>query len=339
MTIQNTIVKNISIGNGSTTQWPYTFACPEDHPEYIKVYITDADGAITQTTAFSVNMTTKLVTYPLSGDPLTADEKITIARELPLYQLLNLVNQGAFYAEDLEVTYDEIVMMVQQINEKLSRAFTVSLDIVANTIDLTLPMQAGYGWRVSDDGTKIEAMKNPETVLAECEVVKDETESIKNTAEAYKDTAGESAAIASTSAVEASSAADLAKAWAQSSDSPDGTNNKSSKSWAAIAESNATAAATSATYCKAMAAEGYVYDYTKTYEPGEACMTSEGNLWRCVAESTGEIPSTSSKWVSVSVVNTNTFEPDENGDLMPLIYPKQSGQFDIDDNGDIEPAE
>lgn len=46
MTVQNLIVKNIGLGNGSTTQWPYTFACPEDHPEFIKVHVRNAAGEL-----------------------------------------------------------------------------------------------------------------------------------------------------------------------------------------------------------------------------------------------------------------------------------------------------
>jgi len=141
MTVQNLIVKNIASGNGSTTQWPFTFACPVDHPEYIKVYIKGASGKATATTDFSVNMTNKYITYPVTGSVLASGEKIIIARELPLHQILNLVNQGPFYAEDLEVTYDELVMMIQQLNEQLGRSLKVGVDIDSDSdIDVTIPV-------------------------------------------------------------------------------------------------------------------------------------------------------------------------------------------------------
>jgi len=351
MTVQNVIVKNIASGNGSTRQWPFTFACPVEHPDYVKVYIKDADGNVNLTEDFTVDMNTKKVTYPVAGSVLAAGEKIVIARELPLHQLLNLVNQGPFFAEDLEVTYDEIVMMIQQLNEKLGRVLSVSVDVdSANDINLTVPLEAGYGWRVSDDGKSIVALSNPEgvyadtvgvynTAVADTTAIKNQTETIKNAAGGYKDAAAASATSAGSYADSAEDYSNLSKAWAESSTSPDGNiNSKSSKSWAANAASNAADAALSANYCKALAADGAVYNASTTYDPGDAAMTPEGNLWRCIAESTGENPSTSGKWVLVSVVNSNTFEPDENGDLMPLMYPKQSSQFDIDENGDIEPA-
>lgn len=164
MTVQNVIVKNFGEGNGVTTKWPFTFACPEKHPEYIKVYIKDADGNINLTTDFSVDMKTREVTYPVTGPVLPTGQKIVIARELPLHQVLKLVNQGPFFAEDLEITYDELVMMIQQLNEKLERTMSFSIDVDQNMFNPNVPIAAGKTYRVNADGTGFEVTDDPAKV-------------------------------------------------------------------------------------------------------------------------------------------------------------------------------
>lgn len=129
MSIQNTVTKNTYKGDGTTRTFPYTFAMDDDHPEYIHVYITGTDGRAAETDDFTVDVKEQSVTYPKDegADALSSGYVITVARELPLTQILNLVNQGPFFAEDLEQEYDDIVCMVQQLNEKLGRAIIVDI--------------------------------------------------------------------------------------------------------------------------------------------------------------------------------------------------------------------
>lgn len=177
MTVQNLIVKNFGEGNGVTTKWPFTFACPEKHPEYIKVYIKDADGNVNLTTDFSVDMKTREVTYPVTGPVLPPGQKIVIARELPLHQVLKLVNQGPFFAEDLEITYDELVMMIQQLNEKLERTMSFSIDVDQNMFDSNVPIVAGKTYRVNAAGNGFEVTDDPAEVYPKVKALKDETQS------------------------------------------------------------------------------------------------------------------------------------------------------------------
>lgn len=191
MTVQNVIVKNIYAGNGSNTNWPYTFACPENHPEFIKAYIKDPEGNVHQTEDFKVDTSTKTVTYPVTGKVLSAEEKIVIARELPLYQVLNLVNQGPFFAEDVEVTFDELVMMIQQLNEQLGRSLKVGIDIdQEKEIDITIPVptdDGNYGLRITKNG--FELVNDPSSVY-------DETVAMKKLAEAANAEAQNAANVA-----------------------------------------------------------------------------------------------------------------------------------------------
>ena len=88
-----------------------------------------------------------------------------------------------------------------------------------------------------------------------------------------------------------------------------------------------------------MAAQAEVYNSATTYEPGDVIMTAEGDTYRCIAESTGENPNSSNKWVLITQVKYETFELDVNGDLQPLYVPKTSTNLQIDENGDIMPIE
>ncbi|MBQ5672943.1 MAG: hypothetical protein IIV46_01875, partial [Phascolarctobacterium sp.] len=112
MTVQNTNTKNIYVGNGVTKVFPYTFQIAESHIEYVKVYV-ETNGVTTETKDFTIDVSSKNVTYPLNGTPLAANQKIIISREVPLVQMLNLVNQGSYFAEDIETALDEVVMICQ----------------------------------------------------------------------------------------------------------------------------------------------------------------------------------------------------------------------------------
>ena len=200
MAVNNTIVKNIYIGNGATTEFPVTFQIGVEHPEYVIVYITDDSGVIQETDNFTVNLETKVVTYPKSGDPLPAGYKITVYRKLPLYQLLNLVNQGPFFAENIEAALDDITFMMQQLSENLSRTLSASVDVV--NFNTNFPVKAGKGIRINDAGDGLELTEDPAKVLPLANSVLKQTEQVKEDAVAAKDTAVEAATTAAEQAAQ-----------------------------------------------------------------------------------------------------------------------------------------
>lgn len=90
---------------------------------------------------------------------------------------------------------------------------------------------------------------------------------------------------------------------------------------------------------KVVGVAGEPYDPTKTYNIPDIVITPDGTAWRCLATSTGEYPATSYKWTAVALAQRETFEYDEDGDLMPCAYAQSSSMWQIDDDGDIMPAE
>lgn len=188
MTVQKELTKNIYVGNGQTTKFPFTFECPDNHPEYIRAYVNGKNNKLTETTNFSVDMTNKAITYPANGEPLAADEQLVIMRELPVRQLMNLVNNGPFFAEDIETAFDEGIMIAQQSSEKLGRALVAPPG--STTFDPQIPIVPGKTFRVSDDGTHLQATEDPGKVIDEAKRLFDETaanaEMAKKSAEEIK---------------------------------------------------------------------------------------------------------------------------------------------------------
>ena len=179
MTVQNTTVKDIYVGNGATTKFPITFQMT-DQPEYIKVYITGDDSVAVETENFSVDLGAKTVTYPANGDPLPEGHKITIYRELPLYQLMNLVNQGPFFAENIELSFDDLIFICQQLNEKLNRTLSAGIDV--SNFNNTFPVKAGMSFRINDAGDGLVLTEDPARVLPLAKDVLEQTKQVKESA-------------------------------------------------------------------------------------------------------------------------------------------------------------
>lgn len=121
MTVASQVNKVTYNGNGSVKVWPYSFRVLE--AAHLKVVVTDSLGdEITLSAGYSVDLLNSTVTYPISGDALAAGSKITLIRELPLIQNMDLENQGPLEAEALERAYDALTMICQQLDERSRRA-------------------------------------------------------------------------------------------------------------------------------------------------------------------------------------------------------------------------
>lgn len=227
MTVQKNLVKNIYVGNGSTTQFPITFDVNTEHPEYIHVYLTNDDNITTETENFTVNLTAKTVTYPKEGQPLATGKKLVIMRELPLQQLLDLINQGDFFADDIEQAFDDLTMITQQLSEKLARAMVFSVEVA--DFDNIIPLAPGMSFRINDAGTGLELTEDPAKVLPQAQDLLQQTTQQANiatekaNAAAVSETnAAESESNAASSEMNAAASEEMAQKWAESDESPDG---------------------------------------------------------------------------------------------------------------------
>ncbi|MGN0025294.1 MAG: hypothetical protein ACI351_07700 [Candidatus Avelusimicrobium sp.] len=124
MTVSMQITKRIYTGNDITRQWDvdFPFASAED----IRVYVTSPAGAEEEILSdFTLNADGTELTYPTveSGKaPLAAGWTIALVRQTPLTQEIDLIRQGELDAEVLEGGYDKLTLLVQELNEKVSRS-------------------------------------------------------------------------------------------------------------------------------------------------------------------------------------------------------------------------
>lgn len=227
MTVQKDVTKNIYVGNGSTRTFPFTFECPAEHPEYIKVYLMQDDGTALATSDYQLDMDARQITYPSSGAALPEGKKLVIMRELPLQQMMNLVNNGPYFAEDVELAFDENVMAMQQIAEKLNRSIIMSVDIDGDAFVNEVPFEPGKSFRIADDGKSIVLTEDPARVLPLAEntyaQAKAQAQSAyasavaaaksEDSAALSASEAGNSAQAASTSAASAAESARLAEGY------------------------------------------------------------------------------------------------------------------------------
>lgn len=189
MTVASNINKNVYMGNGATTEWPFTFKIFDE--SNIQIFLTDPNGAETKLdTGYRVDKQNGYVEYPYpSGTPLPSGWKITLLREVPLVQETDLVNQGPFFAEVIEDALDRLTAIDQQQQEKLDRTIILPVSAGAD-VSTELPTPAPlktFRWDVT--GKKLEVTDDPKVSA---------------------DAAAASAAQASASATAAAVSADIA---------------------------------------------------------------------------------------------------------------------------------
>ena len=141
MTVQTAETKTHYAGNGLTTEWPIPF--PVVQEEHIKLIKTSPDGEDEEiTTGYTVNGMESgavSITYPAGGEPLGAGWQLTIYRDMPLTQTLDLESGGAFDAEVIERQgFDHVVMQIQQLQEQASRALQLAITDSDRTPDEVL---------------------------------------------------------------------------------------------------------------------------------------------------------------------------------------------------------
>lgn len=144
MTISSTTSKSGPYnGNGSTTVFAYDFKILANTE--VEVVLTSTAGVETVktlTTHYTVsgvgsasgNVT--MITAPATG------EKLTLRRKLSGKQELDLQNQGAYYAEDVETAIDRLTMYDLQQQEELDRCVKVPVSSSLDPDDYLTTIQA-----------------------------------------------------------------------------------------------------------------------------------------------------------------------------------------------------
>ena len=104
----------------------------------VETVIAQGNGSTNYSLGVTTFPGTGSITYPATGGTLLPlGDKIVIKRVIPLTQLTDLENQGGYFAEVQETTFDRTVAMIQQQQEQLDRTFTLAETDPA--IPLTMP--------------------------------------------------------------------------------------------------------------------------------------------------------------------------------------------------------
>lgn len=124
MTVSTQLTKRIYQGNGVTTAWEVDF--PLLSAADLSVYVTSPHGVEEKVTqGYALDMLTHTLTYPTAESclaPLSDGTTLTLVRNTPLTQEIDLLRQGELDAEVLEQGYDKLTLLVQELSEKLSRS-------------------------------------------------------------------------------------------------------------------------------------------------------------------------------------------------------------------------
>ena len=131
MTVPSVTNQNLYSGTSSTTIFAYAF--PISDEDHLRVVIADTDDVetvLTITTYYTVsgvgdssgNVTLGDLTAICSQATLPTGWSLSIRRVVPLKQSTDLLNQGAYDAEDIEEALDYVTEALQQLSNSIDRA-------------------------------------------------------------------------------------------------------------------------------------------------------------------------------------------------------------------------
>lgn len=148
MTISTTSNSITAQGDGANETWPFSFLIPD--AASLKVYLTaiaTGSAILLDPSFYSVsglgNSSGGIVTYPLTGSPISIDYNLTVQRIVPLTQLTDLVNQGGIYPDVLEGALDKLTMEVQQLQNYINQTLVFPPGVTPELALLVQQIMAG----------------------------------------------------------------------------------------------------------------------------------------------------------------------------------------------------
>lgn len=246
-------------GNGTATEFPYSFAIINDTD--VKVMTVDPDGVETVLDSdYYVDVTASKVIYPgyPPGEEPAESERppvlptgwqLVVYRDIPITQEANLGNVWPFNV--IEDALDKITMILQTSRDTSDRSLKVS-ESTPSDVDVVVPVALNMTLKWDAQGKKIVLTKDPAEVLTQAQNLLQQTTEQANIATEQAGIAtskanatAESAVSAATSATNAANSASTAttKANAAADSATDAANSASA---AASSQSAAAASATDA---------------------------------------------------------------------------------------------
>lgn len=142
MTVATTTARNDYVSSGIAGPYPFTFAIKAaSHLVVTRRYlITGAETTLVQAVDYTLAGTSWANggSFTLAAT-LATGYALTARRVVPLTQLLDLRNQGAFFAEDHESEFDLLTQADQQQQDQLDRSLKLPTTEVGTSANTTLP--------------------------------------------------------------------------------------------------------------------------------------------------------------------------------------------------------
>jgi hypothetical protein len=260
------------LGNGSTATYSFNFKIFDQTHLTLKILNTDsAESPLTLSTDYTVTGAGETnggsITLTNSGQDwidgsgfLKTGYKLIIKRTVPKKQTADIRNQGDFHASTHENIFDKQVMMIQELEDDISRSVKTPDTIDSATFDPTIPStvvdnpSTALGVNAAGDGIAIgptfNEIANAQGYATSAEASKDLAQEWASKTDGIVDTSDYSSkawAIGGTGVTDTASAG-ASKEWATKAEDStvDGTE-FSALHHAAKASASATSAATSAT--------------------------------------------------------------------------------------------
>jgi len=158
LTVSTTTSRADYNGNGTTTAFAVPFYFLDQ--THLTVLRTQISTGVITTLALTTNYTVTGAGNPAGGTVTclvapTADQKLSILRNVPFTQLNTYVPNDPFPAASHERALDQLTMEVQQLDEAIDRALSLPANTAAGSVSATLPTPEAnkfIGWNSTADG-------------------------------------------------------------------------------------------------------------------------------------------------------------------------------------------
>lgn len=151
MSLSSTNNRNDYVGNGNVDTYAYSFRIFDETDLLVTVRNTsDVETTLVLTTDYTVTgvgdagggnvvLVNSGQAWLDGGGDLLTNYALTIRRVRPLTQTTDIRNQGSFFPETHEDSFDHAIMIAQQLDEALDRSVKLSETITSSDFDITLP--------------------------------------------------------------------------------------------------------------------------------------------------------------------------------------------------------
>jgi hypothetical protein len=165
MTVTNTNQKNIYVGDDSTLIFAYTFRIFADANISVTISDTSVSPQVDTLLTLNSDYTVSNAGNPAGGNvtlivgggsiltaPPTTTDNITLLRETPLTQNLDLITNDNFPSQSQEDAFDKLTFIVQDLQEQFSRSVNIPANITGVDVSLPEPVADQFiGWNSTAD--------------------------------------------------------------------------------------------------------------------------------------------------------------------------------------------